>query len=450
MTKILVTIGPFSENDDILYNINNKTNLFRLNGSHNSIAWHSKVINKIKKINEDAFVLLDIPGIKPRTNNKNNIRVEKDEIISFSESEIISKYRTIPLTKPIPKIDPKLKNFTINDGQFEFEAFEVSSNYILGKSKTNFNLLPKKGINFPNSIYLEDKQFEVYRDFIDKIKGLNICGLGLSFVQSKEIVKKVKNLCKELTLVSKIENIEGYKNRKSIIAESDAIMIDRGDLAAEIGLENLYVAVKNISMDTKQQGKPLIMATENLETMVFRETPSKSEVISIANSIEIGSDCIMLSEETATSENCLKTIEWLDEFIKKDKVVRKEYEYINTNKYNEIWDMIDNSRNKNFLIMTKSGYALNQIQASKPLSNIFIVTDNLKLGKTIKLFAKEPIFLYEKIKLKVPIETILKIVKKYKKIIFQKSKNIVCIYVSTYLKEARANCITILDENDLD
>ena len=450
MTKILVTIGPFSEQDHVLGHINKKTNLFRLNGSHNTIEWHRKVVKKIREINENAFVLLDIPGIKPRTNNKNNISVEKGEIVSFSDVEKVTEYRTIPLTKPIPKIDPNLKNFTINDGQFEFEVFELNSDYILGKSKTKFNLLPKKGVNFPKSIYLEERQFEVYEEFINKIKGLKISGLGLSFVQSKEIIKQVKNICKELTLVSKIENIEGYKNRKSIIAESDAIMIDRGDLAAEIGLENLYDAVKNITLDTKQQGKPLIMATENLETMIFRETPSKSEVISIANSIEIGSDCIMLSEETATSKNCLKTIDWLDGFIKKDKVVKKRYEYVNKNKYNEIWNMIDNSKNKDFLIMTKSGYALNQIKASKPLSNIFIVTDNLKLGKTIKLFAKEPIFLYEKIKLKVPIETILKIVKKYKKIIFQKSKNIVCIYVSTYLKEARANCITILDENDLD
>ena len=103
-----------------------------------------------------------------------------------------------------------------------------------------------------------------------------------------------------LALVAKIENSEGLRNCIDIVNQSDAIMIDRGDLAAEIGFDRLFGSIIAISDQAKAHGKPLIMATENLETMVDRELPSKSEVMSLSHSISIGVDCFMLSEETAT------------------------------------------------------------------------------------------------------------------------------------------------------
>ena len=96
---------------------------------------------------------------------------------------------------------------------------------------------------------------------------------------------------------------------------SDAIMIDRGDLAAEIGFDGLFDAISLISGDTKARGKPLIMATENLETMIDRDVPSKSEIISLAHSASIGVDCIMLSDETATADSGQSTVLWLDAFL---------------------------------------------------------------------------------------------------------------------------------------
>ena len=97
-------------------------------------------------------------------------------------------------------------------------------------------------------------------------------------------------------------------------------MIDRGDLAAEIGFDALYNAVEKISRDTKSNGKPLIMATENLESMAGRDTPSKSEVMSLAHSVSIGADCIMLSEETATADNGQYIVQWLTGFLEQANI----------------------------------------------------------------------------------------------------------------------------------
>ena len=173
----------------------------------------------------------------------------------------------------------------------------------------------KKGINLPNSVYDEAQQFKIYQDFLDKVLDIDIDGLGLSFVQTGDLVYKIRNVAPHLVLVAKIENSEGFRNCIDIVNQSDAVMIDRGDLAAEIGFDRLFDSVNTISDQTKAHGKPLIMATENLETMVDRELPSKSEVMSIAHSVSIGVDCFMLSEETATADSGQQIVTWLYEFL---------------------------------------------------------------------------------------------------------------------------------------
>ena len=153
--------------------------------------------------------------------------------------------------------------FSVNDGQYIFDFEESGDGYIAGRSGTNFKLLPRKGINIPNSLYDEKRQLQIYADFIRAISDCDIDALGLSFVQTGDLVDAVRKIVPNLVLVSKVENSEGLRNCSAIIDASDAVMIDRGDLAAEIGLEDLYRAVELIAVNTKSNGKPL-MATENL------------------------------------------------------------------------------------------------------------------------------------------------------------------------------------------
>jgi len=449
MINILVTIGPSSLNDVDIQYFAERTNLFRLNGSHNNLEWHKKAISEIRKFSPDAFILMDIPGIKPRTNNSEIIQIEKGQEISFGLEADKECGLHINLTKNIPIVEKAPPTFSLNDGQFLFDTSKSGDGFIVGRSRDSFKLLPKKGINLPGSVYDEDQQFAIYKDFIEKIDGLEINGLGLSFVQTGELVSKLKELVPDLVLVSKIENSEGLRNCIEISNRSDAIMIDRGDLVAEIGFKNLFRGIETISLATKSSGRPLIMATENLESMIQRELPSKSEVMSLAHSASLGVDCIMLSEETALSSNSKAIVSWLTDFLDQSFDLKiKDLLKSTTGKYSQIWDTLTIFEDIPILIMSKSGYAVFDYFARIPKGSLTLVTKSKKIMMLSKLFQNSITIINAEVKDNIPIETIMDTVRLNKSVVFKNSKQIVAVYVSKYVNIPRANCLTILNWDD--
>ena len=149
-------------------------------------------------------------------------------------------------------------------------------------------------------------------------------------------------------MFQKIENIEGLKNSENICKNSDAVMIDRGDLSAEVGNEILFKSINKIAQSAKSSGKPLIMATENLESLSNDFSIKKNDIVSLGFSAQINSDIIMLSEETALSKNSYKIIKWLHNFIKNQNIIKK-----NTVKENIFWDTINLIKNHPIVIFTK-------------------------------------------------------------------------------------------------
>ena len=317
--KILATIGPKSSSENSIKKISKYTNLFRINGSHNSIDWHVKISKRIKEICPESFILLDIPGLKPRTNNNEIIHIKKDQsvIFSYGNIKVDDSILSIKTTKPLPKIKKFPSEFSVSDGQFIFNHVKNSENLIQGISKTSFKLKPKKGLNIPNSYYDNILQEKLYLKFIKKAEKVQYDGIGLSFIQDGNIPLRIKSIYKNKILVSKIENLYGLNNVKEITKNSDLIMIDRGDLLAEIGSNKLYKSIHKISENAVNFNKPLIMATENLESMQTRLQPSKSEIIALEHSINLGTNIVMLSDETATSHLFLNTLEWLNNFLRK-------------------------------------------------------------------------------------------------------------------------------------
>ena len=160
-------------------------------------------------------------------------------------------------------------------------------------------------------------QEKLYLKFIKKAENVLYDGIGLSFIQDGNIPLRIKSILKNKILVSKIENLYGLNNAREITKNSDLIMIDRGDLLAEVGSNKLYKSINKISENAVYFNKPLIMATENLESMQTRLQPSKSEIIALEHSIDLGTNIIMLSDETATSHLFLNTLDWLDNFLRK-------------------------------------------------------------------------------------------------------------------------------------
>ncbi|MDC3027736.1 pyruvate kinase [Candidatus Pelagibacter sp.] len=327
--KIVATIGPATEQNNDIRMLANLASILRTNGSHNTLKWHEKISTTIKSINSKAIHLFDIPGIKPRTKNKKIEGIKINEKVCFYyKKKIKTNIKQIELTKPLPSIKKNRKFFSICDGQYFFKIISFKKNYLIGKSSSSFDLYPKKGLNIPGAVYDDKMQLSLYKNFLNKSKNINFDAIGLSYVQSKKVINIIKNKYSNKIIISKIENQAGLTNHKEIIEASDVIMIDRGDLAAEVGNHNLFDAIIKISLETKKQEKPLIVATENLSSMVEKNEPTKSEIVSLGISTLLQSDYIMLSEETAISVKWRNTINWLKNFIQNTEYKKNNYHNI--------------------------------------------------------------------------------------------------------------------------
>jgi pyruvate kinase len=438
MTKILATVGPVSSDQNLKYLID-RCDMVRLNMSHNSIDWHKRNINKIKKINSNKYVLVDIPGAKPRTLNINSIRIKKGQKVIFAHNN--KSKNIIPISNPLPKLtNKKEKTFSISDGSFIFKFISLKNKKLEGISLQDFILLPKKGINIPYSVYDDNYQSKVYTKFIKKINGIKFDCIGLSFVQNSKIIKTLKKKNKSKIFISKIENYLGYINRKEIINESDAIMIDRGDLAAEIGNDMLTEFSSNIIEDCKKNGKPIIIATENLNSLITNLTPSKSDILNLDYYLLKKVDYLMLSDETATSNNWKNTLRWVKNYL-----ILKTKKDI-SNKLIDVSEIVKTLSNYVLVVFSKKGFIYKNVSSNNYL-NLILFTENKILSKVANLKDNVDSFF-----LKFPKKNIDKFlyrnIKQKKKLIFKDNNKALLVNVTFPRKNSRANTLIILSKKD--
>ena len=438
MTKILATVGPVSSDKNLKYLLD-RCDMVRLNMSHNSIDWHDKNINKIKKINSDKYVLVDIPGAKPRTLNTSSVRVKKGQKVIFAHNNKGNKI--IPISNPLPKLsNKKLKTFSISDGSFIFKFISLKNKRLVGISLQDFILLPKKGLNIPYSIYDDNFQSKIYKKFIKKISSIKFDCIGLSFVQNSKIIKTLKKQNKSKIFISKIENYLGYMNRKEIINESDAIMIDRGDLAAEIGNEKLTEFSSNIIEDCKKNGKPIIIATENLNSLITNLSPSKSDILNLDYYLSKKVDYVMLSDETATSNNWKNTLTWLKNYL-----ILKTKKNVSINSI-DMSEIIKSLSNYVIVVFSKKGFVYKNFSSNNYL-NLILFTENKILSKIANLKDNVDSFFLKFPKTNID-KFLYKNIKHQKKLIFKNSNKALLFNVTFPRKNSRANTLIILSKKD--
>jgi len=455
--KILITIGPVSESYSSLKKITKYTNLFRINGSHNTLKWHKIVSNRIRSASSNSKILLDIPGVKPRTSNKNPIKISNNEKLYFSYEKKInsSDEKIIYLSNPIPKFKKTNKYLTLCDGLYSFQILKSSNNLIYAKSLQQFVLHPAKGLNIPGSIYSEKLQKKKYLNFLKQAANSKILfdAIGLSFVQNYHLVKFIKLKFKDKIIISKIENVSGLKNIDSIIKYSDIIMIDRGDLGAEIGTENLYQAIDMIVSKCKKKAIPVILATENLNSMITDSQPSKSDVVNISHLINLNVDTIMLSDETALSTNFYKIILWLSNFLDKSNKISNKV-LLNNNNINDtplahVYNNLPSSLNNiPVILFTKKGFFLKNFFNDDKNNTIFIFTSNKKIEKIYDFSNRIEIFYTDKFDNENLNTFIYKQINLMKKKIFKDSEAALLLYTNYPRKGSRANSLTFLSKKD--
>lgn len=323
-TKIVCTIGPATESEEMLAKIIGQgMNVARLNFSHQTQKEHEERINKIKKVRElmdkPVAIMLDTKGPEVRTGNFENGEIEVktgDEFI-LTTKDILGTEKISSVTyKNLPK-DVEIGDFIlIDDGLIELEVIRKNEEEVTCLVKNGGVIANHKGVNIPGvNIGLPSLTEKDKSDILFAIDN-ELDFIAASFIRKARDVIEIRKILEnnggeEIQIISKIENREGVDNIDEIISLSDGIMVARGDLGVEILPEEVPLVQKMIIKKCNEAGKPVITATQMLDSMIRNPRPTRAEVTDIANAILDGTDSIMLSGETAAGkypEESVKTM----------------------------------------------------------------------------------------------------------------------------------------------
>ena len=313
-TKIVCTIGPASDSSEVLERmIRAGMNIVRLNFSHGDFASHGATIQKVRAASRATkkriAIMADLPGPKMRIGEfeKEPIELEPDDPFTLTTEDIIGNQTRVSVSfSRLPKaVKPKDKLF-INDGLVEIEVIKVAGNDVHCKVLVGGRLRSRKGLNLPGIDLgisaFTDRDHECLKFALEH----GVDAVSQSFVETGEDIKAVRKAARDLGhdpfIIAKIERIGARNHIDDILDTADGIMIARGDLGVEIPIEKMAIAQKMLMHKANLVGKPVITATQMLESMSHSRRPTRAEATDVANAILDGTDCVMLSGESAMGE----------------------------------------------------------------------------------------------------------------------------------------------------
>lgn len=311
-TKIVCTLGPATDNPEVLKELMYAgMNVARINFSHGNYQDQEERINVFKWIRGELGLpiplLLDTQGPEIRIGkfNKERVFLEKGKAFTLLNEDILGDETKVSITyKELYKDIEIGKTILVNDGTIELKVKEILDRDIVCEIIQGGYLTNRKSINVPDLVLNLPSITE--KDIADIKYGITagFDYIAASFVRKPEDVLAIKQVLKEnggedIKVISKIENREGINNFDAILNVSDGIMVARGDLGVEIPMEEVPIYQKQFIKKTYAQGKPVITATQMLETMISNPKPTRAEVSDIANAIYDGSSAIMLSRRNS-------------------------------------------------------------------------------------------------------------------------------------------------------
>lgn len=319
-TKIVCTIGPACTSPEVLSAmILAGMRVARLNFSHGSHGEHALVLKRIREVSENlnipVAVLQDLCGPKIRVGK---LPEEGIPLVAGCEVTLSSASGEglIPVTyADLPKDVRPGDTLLLNDGMMELEVLSKNEREILCKVITGGVLTSGKGINLPSGTLKTSALTE--KDKKDLLFGLEagVDFVALSFVRSADDIREIKSLIRnagyDTPVVAKIEKHEAMDRMEEILLEADALMVARGDLGVEIPLENVPDVQKRLVLLANRAGKPVIIATQMLKSMVESPRPTRAEATDVANAVLDGADALMLSEETAMGRYPVEAVQYM-------------------------------------------------------------------------------------------------------------------------------------------
>jgi pyruvate kinase len=420
-TKIVATIGPATESKEMLSKIiNTGVNVCRINFSHGSHEDHKKVIDNIREINKEqglfTAILADLQGPKIRVGKikDNGVEIKNgDEIIITSEecegdaSKVYISYQNFPQDITAGEF------ILLDDGKLKLEIKSTNNvDEVIAIVRHGGILRSNKGVNLPNTkISLPCLTPKDLADLEFALK-MDIAWIGLSFVRNAQDILTLKELITKAgsnaKVIAKIEKPEAIKDIDEIIAATDALMVARGDLGVEIPFQEVPLAQKMIVKKSIKASKPVIIATQMMESMIDNITPSRAEVNDVANAVLDGADAVMLSGETSVGNFPVEVIDAMDKIITDAETDERVYHYEYPPDENIIDRYITNSvcfnscrlaqrvHAKGIVTMTFSGYTAFKIASFRPKAGIFVFTGNEEILNMLSLVWGVEVFLYNK------------------------------------------------------
>lgn len=395
-TKIISTIGPATENlNQIKRLVDAGMNVARLNFSHGNYAQFHKIIRNVRQVSKTVAVLLDTMGPEIRTGivEKDTV-LKKGQAFSLTTQKCIGNNKRVHITyhhlvREVKKGDVLL----IDNGFIELEVSSTTKTDIVCNVVTGGKLSDQKGINYPG--HATKQPAVTKKDRADIAFGLRegIDFIATSMVRKPQDILDIKEILgsrNPVKVLAKIENFDAVKNFDSILAVSDGIMIARGDLGVELPPEAVPLIQKRIIKQCNLAGKPVVTATQMLESMVSNSRPTRAEASDVANAILDGTDAVMTSEETAIGQYPMHAVRMLAKIAsetEKNLSLKRDIPIHSTDDAiaNAVKDIVEKADIDKILVCTYSGYSAQTVSKFRPRLPIIAITPDDHTSRHLNL-----------------------------------------------------------------
>ncbi|HSJ68127.1 MAG TPA: pyruvate kinase [Anditalea sp.] len=407
-TKILATVGPACNSEDTLTKlVMAGAGVFRLNFSHGNHEGHAEVIKRIrsinKKLNLNVGILQDLQGPKIRVGEMKDggVLITSGEKITITNDPVIGDEKLVSTVyQNLPNDVNEGDRILIDDGNLELVVISTDENNVFCTVVHGGILKSKKGINLPSTKVSAPSLTE--KDLEDLEFGLanEVDWIALSFVRSAEDIydlrRRINDAGKACRIVAKIEKPEALECIDEIIEATDAIMVARGDLGVEVPMQMVPLWQKRMVEKCKLACKPVIIATQMMESMIVNPRPTRAETNDVANAVLDGADAVMLSAETASGNYPVETVKAMNsviDYIEQNaeiyhnlyKIPEDDKTFLSNNLLLMASRLSRNVKAKALVGITVSGFTAFRLASHRPLANMFIFTSSKSLITQLSL-----------------------------------------------------------------
>jgi pyruvate kinase len=462
LTKIVATLGPATDSPETIAKlIEAGVNVFRFNTKHGTTEWHEERIKRVQKVADEMGsrigVLLDLQGpeIRLETIDKLKMPVTKGQLVNFTPSftpDIDSV--CIPHELVFEAVKPG-DQLLIDDGAIELIVESVNKELIVAKATDDGEIGHRKGVNLPGVKIEMASLIAADLRQLDMASTNKIDFVGLSFSRTKRDIEILRSQMKkrgiDAMVVAKIENREALDNLDELIEATDVVMVARGDLGTEIPIEEIAFWQKTLIKKCRAANKPVITATQMLESMTNSPRPTRAEATDVANAVLDGTDALMLSGETANGRYPVRTVQMMARIAKFNEQTSPfiDFEIEPENETDIVVNAISSLCNqrltpiKFILVFTNSGLTARSISRLRPKVPVIAVVKEKKVSEELAIsYGVETIMsTLKEGEFTLPNKTTDDLLKSGR---LQKGDTIIVVHGQNFYKEGSTNAVALL------